>query len=185
MPSLISMFLLVSILYIAFLQLREFNKMTLCEYRFKYFALRDKLAILVVDRKIKEDSWEYKNIINTINFHISTIETMSIMRIAQLLIAYHTSQNEDNKVKALAKKVENKDVAEIIIEYMSITQSLIRRNSKTQIFLLNIANYLFKALKVGPVHKASINRHDLIQNPNQALLKIDSRKSSFESLVAA
>lgn len=173
MLILTSMLFAIFILYVIFIQLREYNEITLAEYRFKYFALRDKLAMLVVEGKLNEHSWEYEHIIGTINFHISAIETMSIMRILDMLMKYHTSAEEEREVQILEKKVDSPEIADIVAQCMSITFDLIKRNSRVQLYLIMIAKFvLIKAPK-----------HEIIPNPNRVLSKLKERKLSFESII--
>jgi len=166
----------VFILYIMFLWLREYNELKITKYRFKYFALRDELAMLVINGKLEENSWEYKHIISTINFHINATESMSIMRVVDLLIRYHTSSEEEKEIEFLEKRVDNEEMASIIAKYMSITIELIKRNSRTQIYLIRIAKYFLEKI----CGTAKLPKHAIIPNPNQALSKLDARKISFE-----
>jgi hypothetical protein len=179
MLILTSMLFAIFILYVIYIQLREYNEISIAKYRFKYFALRDQLAMLVVEGKLNENSWEYEHIIGTINFHIGATETMSIMRILDMLMKYHTSAEEEREVQILEKKVDNQEIAAIVAECMSITFDLIRRNSRVQIFLIMIAKYVL--IKICGTKK--VPKHEIILNPNKVLSKLKERKSSFEKIL--
>jgi hypothetical protein len=112
-------------------------------YRYKYFALRDRLALLVINGTIKENSFEYKFLIDAINYHINTIETVSMIRVIELLIKYHNSPDESRSVSLIAKKVDNKDALSVVLDFMKLSNDLLYRNSRAQMRILNfIFNYL-------------------------------------------
>lgn len=136
MVFIVNIAILAFILFIVATQIQKYNQIVFDKYRFRYFALRDRLAMLVVNNKLEEDSWEYQKVVDTINFHISTTEGVSINKIISLLIEYHTSPEEERKVRIIKKKVEHPEVLEIMAEFMEVTASLLERNSRTQIALL-------------------------------------------------
>ncbi|TYT73161.1 hypothetical protein [Desulfobotulus mexicanus] len=131
-----NLLILIFVLYVFALQIDRYNKIIMDQYSFKYFELRDRLAMLVIHGELEEDSWEYKDIIKTINFHINAIETMSVSRIISSLVAYHTSSDEDKKVEIIKKSVDNPEVLEVMAEFMNTTALLLERNSKVQIKIL-------------------------------------------------
>lgn len=133
-----NLLLLVVVLYVLAVQIDKYNHIIFDKYRFRYFELRDKLAMLVIDGKLDENSWEYQKIVSAINFHIKTIETVSINKIISLLIQYHTSPEEERKVRIIQKKTEHPEVIEIMAEFMDVTVSLLKRNSKMQIKMLDV-----------------------------------------------
>ncbi len=99
MNVLISLLIGTYILYILFIQISEYNELELTKFRFRFFALRDRLALLVATGKLAEDSWEYQHIVAVLNYHISAVETMSVMRVVDLLVQYHTSPEEERQVQ--------------------------------------------------------------------------------------
>lgn len=135
-----NLIVLIFVLFIVAVQIGKYNEIILDKFRFKYFALRDRLAMLVVNSKLKEDSFEYQQIIDTINFHINAIETLCIQDIIYLLAEYHTSPEEERKVKIIKKKLDHPEIIEIMAEFMDITRQLLERNSKMQIRLLKHIN---------------------------------------------
>lgn len=149
MTMLISMLIGTSILYIVFLQIRESNELTRTNFRFRYFALRDQLAMLVATGKIKEDSWEYKNIIQTLNFHISAVERLSLFRVVEVISKYHLSSQEERQIKQLSKKIDDKEVAKILFCYLQTTFDLIKRNSRMQILFVRVIGWFLHERKMG------------------------------------
>lgn len=182
MTILAGMLLATAILYVLFLQIRELNELTRTRYRFRYFELRDRLAMLVATGKLKEKSWEYEHIIDTLNFHISAVERVSMMRLVEILAEYHLSTEEERKVRQMSKRLDDKEVAAIVVGYMATTYELIRRNSRAQLALVRGLNRLVqrtagKDILKGPVEK--------VREPDRALSAIKSHQSAFEPVLAA
>ncbi|MBK9522589.1 MAG: hypothetical protein IPO13_13450 [Rhodocyclaceae bacterium] len=176
MTSIISLLIATLVLYILFLQIRESNELTRTKFRFRYFALRDELAMLVAQGKLKEDSWEYRHIIETLNFHISAVEHISIFRIADVLADYHLSSKEDVQVKSFSKKLDRDDVAKIVFGYMEATYDLIKRNSRVQIALARVIGEVAREVDIQESRAARI-----ATTRNRALSTIRSHQSVVES----
>jgi len=180
MSLIVSMFVITAAMYCVFLLIREYNELVFTRFRYRYFALRDELALLVVRGRLKEDSWEYQHLVETINFHISVVETMSILRIVELLIRYHTSPNEQGNVQLLSAKIDRPEVASLLVRYMETTAELLRRNSRSQIALIAIAKGLLAFF-----HSDARPRHEIVTNPHQALAQIETQKTQFHQRAAA
>ncbi|EXI92091.1 MAG: hypothetical protein AW12_00834 [Candidatus Accumulibacter sp. BA-94] len=180
MNTLIFLLVATLVLYVMSLHIHAYNELRFTAYRFRYFELRDKLAMLVVQGKLREDSWEYQHIVSTINFHISAVKTVSIIRLVTMLIRYHTSSIEQQQVRALRRNIGDPAVARIMVEYMETTMDLIRRNSRAQIALIGLATRVMDRFgsKARP-------EHELVVNPNEALTAIETRKSEFQAAAAA
>jgi uncharacterized protein YjgD (DUF1641 family) len=172
MATIFNLLLLVFVCYIFALQVSRYNQVVFDKYRFRYFALRDKLAMLVVKGVISENSWEYKQIIDSINFHIKTIESVSINKIIKVLIDYHNSTEEERRVEVIKKKIENEEVRKVMVEFMSITSSLLERNSKMQI---KVIKHMSKMRR-----RKSANNFSVIVNHKKAVEKINQYKSDFK-----
>ena len=143
MIGLLNLVILLFFLYFISVLISKYNEMIFDKYRFRYFSLRDRLALLVIKGELEEDSWEYKKLIDTINFHISTVETMSIERIVHLLIQYHTSSEEERNVRLIKKNIKSVEVLRITDDFMETTASLIARNSRAQIKLASLIHRVF------------------------------------------
>lgn len=186
MNVLASLLIGMIVLYVVFVQIREYNELIRAKFRFKFFSLRDRLALLVISGKLREDSWEYKHIIDTLNFHISAVEHVSVMRIVDMLVKYHTSPKEERDVQRLSKHIEQKDVALILVDYMATTYDLIKKNSRVQIFLLNLASlFINKSKNKSKPEFVARPKHRVVVNPGSALSAIKSRQSVFEATLAA
>ncbi|MFA7242413.1 MAG: hypothetical protein WC091_20050 [Sulfuricellaceae bacterium] len=175
MTALISLLIGTFVLYILFLQIRESNELTRTKFRFRYFALRDRLAMLVAAGRLKEDSWEYQHIVETLNFHISAVERLSLSRITDVLADYHLSSKEEQQVKVLRNKIGDKDVAKIVVDYMETTYDLINCNSRVQIALMRVIEQYLRN------ENAPQSRVEAIATtPNRALSTIRSHQNAFE-----
>ena len=170
------LFISTILIYFLFLQIREYNQLVFTRYRFRYFALRDELALLVMRGRINEDSWEYQRIVEAINFHISAVETLSIIRLVNLLIAYHTSPNEKQQFELLARRIEDPDIVRIMVQYMDTTYDLLRRNSRAQLRCIRMAKWV-----LALVGSDARPKHELVVNPSEALTAIESYKSAFRA----
>src|SRR3954451_8770219 len=87
------------VLFVISTQISLHNELSSERFRFRYFELRDRLAMMVVKGKISEDSWEYKNIVDSLNFHINAVETMTIWKMVSVLTAYHMSPDGERRAK--------------------------------------------------------------------------------------
>lgn len=172
MSVLLFMLIATAVLYCFFLLIREYNELLFTSYRFRYFALRDELAMLVMRGRIDEDSWEYRQIVSAINFHISAVETLSMIRLVSMLIAYHTSPEEKRQFAVLARRIEDDELKAIMVRYMDTTRDLLMRNSRCQIAIIRIAKRL-----LGP--DARQGRHEIVENPNEALNEIEQNKTEL------
>lgn len=180
MTLLISLLIGTFVLYIFFLQIREDNELTRTKFRFRYFALRDQLAMLVSAGKLKEDSWEYKHIVETLNFHISAVEHLSLFRIVEVLANYHLSSKEEKQIKMLSKKIEDKEVVKIVVGYMETTYDLINRNSKVQIALVRVIGQHLQNANASQSRAGAI-----ATTPKRALSTIRSHQTMLGSSLAA
>lgn len=184
MSTLAGMLITVSVMYIMFVMIRETNELTRTRFRLRYFALRDELAMLVAEGKLTEDSWEYKHIIDTLNFHIRSVERLSMTRIVEMLAEYHLSADEERRVKMMRKHVDDKDVANIVVGYMNTTYDLINRNSRAQIYLVRL---MARLLANSPMTKKRAGALPVskVVTPERALSAIRTHKTVFEPILAA
>lgn len=172
MATALNLILLTFVVYILALQVSRYNQIIFDKYRFRYFAIRDQLAMLVVKGEIEEDSWEYRQIVDSINFHIKTIESVSINKIINVLIEYHNSSEEERRVRVIKKKVENEEVRKIMADFMSITSTLLERNSKMQIRVLR---HLSKMRR-----RKNVKNFSIIVNHKKAVEKVNRYKADFK-----
>lgn len=161
------------ILYLLFLQILEMNELTRTQFRFRYFTLRDELAMLVIKGKVDEHSWEYQQIIRTLNFHISAVESLSFLRIVDVIAGYHLSAQEAQKVQKLKKNIDNEEVRTIVRDYLSTTYDLISRNSRIQIALFKLI------LTVTRRQAAWLQMQHTATNPSLALMTIKDQQAVF------
>lgn len=184
MTTLVGMLIATVVLYIVFMMIREAGELTRTRFKFKYFALRDELAMLVATGKLKEDSWEYKHIIDTLNFHISAVEKLSMMRIVEMFAEYHLSHEERLRVRMMSRRVDHKEVAKIVVGYMETTYELIRRNSRAQIALVRLAS-LVLGRKPSTKARATGLAVAGVAKPNRALSAIRTHQREFMPMLNA
>jgi len=131
-----NLLLLGLVFYFFAILIEKYNQLILDKYRFSYFALRDRLATMVINGELKETSREYKTVIDAINFHIKTVEDVSIHKLVAALVHFHNSPEEKWCVKSIQKGHAHPALCEIMIDYLDLTHSLLLRNSKMQTKLL-------------------------------------------------
>lgn len=174
------MFIILGLAFLAFVlfvvsnQITAYNCAVGDEYRFRYFALRDRLAMMVVKGHINENSWEYKHIIDALNFHINAVETMSLTRISAMLARYHMSSEEDRTVKMVQKRIENEEVRKLMFDFLGVTRNLLRRNNRAQIWL--VQNFF------SPVVRTNLsNMSESVIRPKRVIDKIDQRMDALSN----
>lgn len=177
METLMSLLIGGFLCYVLFLQIDEYNKLVVLKFKFRFFALRDRLALLVVYKNLPEVSWEYVETIKSLNFHISATEKLSLMRIVKLLSAYHTSPEEERKVQKLSRQVDREDVREVLSDFFMTTYHLIRRNSKAQIALVFCAASLVRFFHREP----SEAMKEVVPNPAHALNALRSHSATLHA----
>lgn len=138
MITLINLIILTLIIYTFSVQIGTYNSLIFEIYRFRYFSIRDRLALLVIHGEIEEQSWEYKHIIDAINFHIKTTENMSINNIIRLLVEYYNSPSESKAVDMIHRKIDNEEIMKIMDEFFDITSAILKRNSWMQLRALTV-----------------------------------------------
>lgn len=181
MTTLMSLLIVVFFLYVLFLQIDTYNKLVNTNFRFRFFALRDRLAMLVCTGDIKENSWEYKYIIDALNYHVSAVEHLSIVDVIEALVQFHTSQNEDQAFRRFRKTSDNKEVKLILDDYMRTVQRMIQRNSRWQVRFIRVAAHIARIIGLSPSAQARAT----IVNPEPALSAIAAHRSSLQSAVCA
>ena len=163
--------------YFLFIMIDQYNKLICTNYKFKFFKLRDELALLVMQGKIDENSPEYDDVVRILNFHISAVEKMSITRVISLLVEKYGNEKNFENASIKVNSIDNKEIARIMWAYMDVTYNLIRRNSKSQIKLLNFLSSIF-----GLFNKSdkNLNKVESI-NPEKALHHIQASKEILQN----
>ncbi len=119
---------LVFVCWVATRLLRLYREMIIDKHRYRYFALRDNLAMLVVRGQLEERSWEYQRIIDVINHHISFADVVSEERMVSALVdAYDPATR--STVRKLQKNVSDPDVIHILVQFFQNTRELMDRNT--------------------------------------------------------
>lgn len=160
--------------YVIFVQIKEWNKLKITEYQFRFFALRDRLCMLVAFEGLPEKGWEYKQISSTLNYHIQTSERMSIMWIVRRLAEFHASDDEDKRVQIYTKKIEREDLRLLLVEFMQTSYELLSRNSRGQLFLIALYAKVFN-------RDRAMGEKKVFPNPAPALRAITSHKLALSA----
>lgn len=177
METLLSLLILAVWLYVLFLQLDAYSTLINTKFRFSFFALRDKLALLVCNGQINEKSWEYKYVIDALNYHISAVERLSIVEVVEAFIEYHTSPDEDHAIQRLNRTADNDAVKAILVEYMQTVHCMIVRNSRWQFRFIRIAAALIRRFGLSPSPQAK----SAIVNPGPALSAISAHRNILQT----
>lgn len=175
METVVSLLIITGFLYVIFLQIDAYNHLKVADFRFRLFAIRDDLALLVCKGEIKESSWEYRYIIDALNYHISAVETLSIVELVEAIAKFHTSHDEERAVQRFGKQVNRKDIRTILDRYTRTVREIIIRNSEWQIRFINVAALIIRKLQLQPSQQA----RDTVQNPKLAIRAIDAHRSAF------
>jgi len=157
------LFLFILVAYFLSLAISFYNQIIFDKYRFRYFALRDRLAFLVAEGELDENSWEYKNLVDVINFHIRTVETMSISNIVEMLVSFYSG---DVEVNIISKKIENEKVLEIVSDFISVTLSLLRKNSKAELTLIRLINKFYGDSEAPKVKNLAVPTQNTVSKLN-------------------
>ena len=132
---------------------------------------------MVIEDKLDENSWEYQQIIDTLNYHIKTVESLSVDKVVDALSKYHNSPEEEQSVEMIQRKIDDQEVLKIVVDFIVVTHSLLRRNSKAQLAIFSLFKDFASESKRPKVSK-------LIE-PQEAVNKLKSYKISLESKLRA
>lgn len=175
MQLLTAFLLLLAIVYVAFIQIDAYNALKAEKFRLRFFAIRDELALLVCQGSLKEDSWEYKYIIDALNFHISVVERLSIVEVAEAFLRIHSSTDENKVFERFTATADREDVKLILGEYMEVVRQMLLRNSKWQIRAVTLVKQFLDRAKVD----ISDGAKSAVLNPKPALAAIEHHKSQL------
>lgn len=120
------------------------------EYRYKLFALRDRLRGLAISGQVSSSNWLFSFLDSSIARTITILPKMSAVRLLGMYIAYKDDANLNSARQQLAislKKAENELFAQVHSEYIGLVVSyVIRRNLGTILFVASITR-AFAGLK--------------------------------------
>lgn len=171
--ALVNALLLVTVCAFVSAAIGFYNQIIIDRYRFRYFALRDRLSCLVVKGRLAENSWEYQCIVDVLNFHIKTVETMSIRKIVETLADFHTSDDEQRNVKKMKTADIDKEVLEVLSAFFHTTSSLLRRNSRVEIAILNFLE------RLNFLSNDSFKNSVVLSRPRNALWRLEEAEEKF------
>lgn len=132
----LGLFVLLLLAWIATLQISEYRKLVLDKYRFRYFAIRDDLAMLVASGKLDESSWEYELIVDAINHQIRTIDSVTPEQQLSFIMAEMSLPEEQRTISRMEKKIANEDVKPILLDYFIVTRDLLSRSATRSVWRL-------------------------------------------------
>jgi len=145
-------------MYSRFYQEMEFN-----EYRFKLFALRDRLTILVMSRNIEESSVEHETLLRLINGSIEATENFKVTDFIRFLV--EVSENSDIKnyldqIYTQLEEVNNIEYAAILNEFYKISDEQLTADLR----LFRILIKFMSGTAVNSKKEKIDNAKDHIQN---------------------
>lgn len=162
--------------FVFFSQIHENNRLVIAKFRFKFFALRDRLSLLACFHDLDENSWEYKETICSLNFHISATERVSFMRVIAMLADFHTSK--DAEVEVLSRSVHREDVREVLSDFMATAYDLLSRNARAQIRSIKFAALFLRSVSR---RRPSMNARTVVLNPCHALNAIRTHSETLKT----
>ena len=174
MESLASLLIGAFLCYVLFLQIDEYNKLIVTKFKFRFFALRDRLSLMVIFEGLPEDSLEYKETVSTLNFHISATEKLSLTRIVEMLAEYHTSTEEERRVRVFTRTVDRQDVRDLLGEFFCTAYDMISRNSRAQISVVKVLAAVARKLHKEPTERVKV----AVMRPTRALTSIQAHASA-------
>ncbi len=138
------------------------------KYKFKFYALRDNLALLVLNGTVKETEREYILLRDAINYSIFASENMSIRQhiTAMLSATQPTPQN-----LITFKHAETKLIA---INYFIATIAVVRKNSWFEIKVIGTAMHLFSRIFLNSEKSVSrpIDHRSIVSNKPKYLINM-------------
>lgn len=180
MENLTSLLIGGFICFVAFMLVHEYNRLILAKYRFRFFAIRDRLRGLVINGDLSESAFEYKVAMASLNFHISCIEKASIFWLVRAMSEYNTSADQEKKFQSVKKKIDREDVRLIYVDLWCATYELLRRNSRSQVACIVLGLKLFRMFQ----REAPAGAKEPALNPSHALVVIKSHLSALTSVPA-
>lgn len=101
--------------------------------KFAFYALRDDLAFLVYDGKLKEDAPEFQQLRSSLNYSIASTDDFSVLQIAKMLV--QSLQTESAFSQSLFHST-NSEVKEIASRYLNLNKDLLLKNSSPLFFFI-------------------------------------------------
>ena len=170
-------------------RLLKYNKETIRDkFKYKFYKLRDDLAILAMKEKISEDSEEYEVLMVSINTLINSTEDYSLStedyslyHLGRQIIYFNTNENYHKQMVRIENKLDTYgiEMSQLLYEYHKLLAQVINKNSKSDRFLLKIAMSLYaisKKLEKTPEYKETIKTK--IKEPIIAMEEIERREEA-------
>lgn len=176
----INLIIITISLYIVFQLIQKYNMVVFDRYQFEYYALRDRLAMKVVKGELDENSWVYRHVVDAINYHIKTVESVSMIRVIEFLVEYHIKKSEKIAVDRMVDKVEDKEVLSIMYEFMELTGKLLYRNSRVQMIMWD---FLIKIIPSDKQLRRIIPESGSIRQIEKTAKNIESNKNVLEEAI--
>ncbi len=102
--------------------------------KFRYFALRDDLAMLVMYGDMNEDSSEYQGLVDVINYHICAMDQITFAaKISAFMKASQMTLDTADEIK-----VGDERVRAIMFRLLENTASVIHMNSWFELWLVKL-----------------------------------------------
>ncbi len=101
------------------------------EYRFRYFALRDRLGHLAATGVIGEDSDPYRLLVTTLNYYIRRTERIDLFYFVRSFISWEADPEHRRRMSELVQecRVSHPEVSDIMHEFERLTLHIVMRHS--------------------------------------------------------
>lgn len=137
--------------------------------KFKFFALRDRLALLVNQGELEENSIQFGALRDSINYSIASIDDLSIMHVARMLI--DALQDESSSLSHSLFRTEHEEVQSISEAYLQLNRELLVKNSSTVFFSIFLR--LLELIRLLGISAAAVKN-----TPRKAIMLIDNVAST-------
>lgn len=116
-------------LYNTYVRMAEFDR-----YRFRIFALRDRLSILIMNGEVKEGSLEHKTLLSLLNGAVQSIGTFKVTIFLRFIIQISQDDTLQKQIKKIQKHLSasnNEDYAEILSEFYCLMDEKMKKDIRT------------------------------------------------------
>jgi hypothetical protein len=143
------------------------------KYKFRFYALRDDLALLVLNGTLKETEREYIVLRDAINYSIYASENLSIYQHIKAIISRNTPTLQNS---ITLRHDETKD---IVIDYFINTINLVRKNSWFELRVIESVVHLSKLFSNSDDYDRHNHPYSL---PQKAVDQLEENRSKLIAL---
>lgn len=130
------------------------------EYRYKFFELRDRLALMAMKGAIDVESKEYTFLMELINYSITGFEDFKIVDFIKGLMSVKEKE-ETEVIVSITEKISNhsSELKEIAFEFYGTLLKAIQFKIKAVLFLMLILYWILNTLKICLTQVCKLNEY--------------------------